>query len=134
MKNSHQQRSGILKGILTSESVPSPNPSHQKQRSFRRLKPDAENVPPPDPNTVSESPLPTLSPAKPPAAAKAKCPLPPRPPQHSLKRKLSSEALLENGCSAASDSGVQVIFLGLVLLGFLDLEKIGFLDLGDLLP
>lgn len=129
MKNSHQQRGGILKGISSPETLPSANPSYQKQRSFRRLKSDAENVPPPDPNTVSESPIPTSSPAKP---AKIKCPLPPRPPQHCLKRKLSSEGVLENGSSAASDSGVQVIFL--VLGVFLVFEQIGFLVLGVLLP
>ncbi|WOL11373.1 kinesin-like protein KIN-12A [Canna indica] len=89
-------------------------PSSQNKRPPRIPK---ENV---DPNTTPPESSPFRSPAAvgKPLSSKSRSPLPPKPPLPSthggnpLKRKLSLEALAENGTpslSIPSDSGVQVI-------------------------
>ncbi|XP_068665503.1 kinesin-like protein KIN-12B [Aristolochia californica] len=95
-------KSRVLRGISPTDNSFSPNPSPQRQISSRRLK--SENVPPPDSNAFHEASKPPL--------AKARSPLPPRPPpsnSNPLKRKLSMETVPENGSLLSSDSGVQVI-------------------------
>ncbi|XP_068645159.1 kinesin-like protein KIN-12B [Aristolochia californica] len=92
----------VLRGISPADNSLSPNPSPQRQISSRRVR--SENVPPPDPNALHEASKPPL--------AKARSPLPPRPPSsksNPLKRKLSMETVPENGSVLSSDSGVQVI-------------------------
>ncbi|KAF3787603.1 Kinesin-like protein [Nymphaea thermarum] len=110
MKNSGNQRGGILRGISLPESLP---PKPRSAGGHRRTKSGCENVPPVDPNSqmdLSSSP----SPASNKAAAKTRSPLPPRPPAHSnpgnpLKRKLNLECAAENGGIGCSDSGVMVV-------------------------
>ncbi|KAJ8646210.1 hypothetical protein MRB53_007958 [Persea americana] len=94
----------------SSETPPPPHyPNQKQQRPLRKRKSDLENVPPPDRYLLSDSPFPTPSPSsRSAAAAKIRSPLPPRPPRP-LKRKLSTDAALENDAAASSDSGVQII-------------------------
>ncbi|GMI90096.1 hypothetical protein like AT3G23670 [Hibiscus trionum] len=97
MKHFMLPRNAILRDQMENPSSPNPTPPKSKRKHPKSSK---ENAPPPDPNSQ-------LSPT---AAAKIKCPLPPRPPSSNpLKRKLLTETLHENPVSGASDSGVKVI-------------------------
>lgn len=87
----------------------SPNPSSLKQRSGRKQKLSKENAPPVDLNAMPDSSHSPSVAGKPlSAAGKLKSPLPPRPP-NPLKRKLSVDAVLDDGgLPGSSDSGVKV--------------------------
>ncbi|KAI3420727.1 uncharacterized protein J3R85_012533 [Psidium guajava] len=81
------------------------SPPQKSKSSSKKQSRCKENTPPPDPNSMGSDKR-----ASPAAVAKARFPLPPRPPSSNpLKRKLSIEAVAENALAGASDTGVKVV-------------------------